>query len=112
SPSHCKGPPRWRHTLLCSMPDTRGGTDLCVGPGTRLTGLIQPVVAANSRFWTICDLFSRPIFLGANLHVFAKPLQGLSQYANHWPGFEVPTCQAAGARTNSTGTLPIIFNVI
>ncbi len=38
--------------------------------------------------------------------------RAFSQYANHWLGFVVPPCQAAGARTNSTGTLPIIFNVI
>src|SRR5262249_18531966 len=38
--------------------------------------------------------------------------RAFSQYANHWLGFVVPTCQAAGARTNSTGTLPINFNLI
>src|SRR2546430_9261326 len=38
--------------------------------------------------------------------------RAFSQYANHWLGLVVPPCQAAGTRTNSTGTLPIIFNVI
>src|SRR5260370_454051 len=38
--------------------------------------------------------------------------RSFSQSASHWLGFVVPMFQAAGTRTNSTGTLPIIFNVI